>query len=71
MSKSVNEAWFEKYLNARPPQRYDLMLDELFALKSYFKDEVQMMSFLYNYGFSRGRNYQRALARKKTDKKIP
>lgn len=59
MPRTYDEAWAEKRLNDFPPNGYKLLMPEFFAFLAYKNDIVYAMTACYNYGFRRGRNYER------------
>ncbi len=62
MRKKHDEAWAEEMRDAMPPAGYRMTLAEGCTL-AYMEDCLFSVSAAYNYGFRRGRNYERARAR--------
>ncbi len=62
MKKTHNEIWAEEMKNRKPPAAYRMTLAEACAL-AYMEDCLFSVSAAYNYGFQRGRNYERNRAR--------
>ncbi len=65
MSRALDDAWVKTQLDANPPGRYKLLVTELFAFLGYRNDICIAMAACYNYGFRRGRNFERKERRSK------
>ncbi len=59
MPRTYDDAWVEKQLHDAPPRGYKLLITELFAFLDYKNDLTNAMTACYNYGFRRGRRYER------------
>ena len=59
MPRIYDDAWVEKQLHDSLPRGYKLLITELFAFLDYKNDVTYAMTACYNYGFRRGRNYER------------
>lgn len=65
MPRTYDEAWVEKQLHDSPPKGYKLQMFEFFAFLDYKNDITYAMTACYNYGFQRGRKFERTRAAKK------
>ena len=59
MPRTYDDAWVEEQLGDKPPKGYGLVMNEVFAFLLYGKDAAYAIAACYNYGFRRGRNYER------------
>ena len=67
MPRVYDKEWFEKHLLDKPPAHYNMTVVELIGFISNNDDICYTLAAAYNYGFRRGRNYERN-ALKKTGK---
>lgn len=63
MSKHHDEDWAEEMFREKPPAGYAPTLLEAVTLAD-MGDQMKAVSAAYNYGFIRGRRYEKAHARK-------
>lgn len=62
MYKHHNAEWAEEMKRKMPPVRYSLTLAETIELMR-MDDPLYSVTAAYNYGFQRGRNYEKNLSK--------
>lgn len=62
MRKHHNAEWAEEMRGKMPPGRYSLTLAEALELMG-MDDQLSRVTAAYNYGFQRGRNYEKSLSK--------
>lgn len=65
MPRVYDDKWFEKQLNDYPPEHYRMTFAELAGILFNSDDICFTMAACYNYGFRRGRNYEKNTGKRK------
>ena len=69
MPRVFDKEWYEKQLHDQPPNYYKMTVAEFGGFLSNDDDFCLSLAAAYNYGFRRGRNFERnALRRRETGK---
>lgn len=59
MPREYDDAWVKKQLDDQPPRGYKLLVTQVMSFLAYRGDVTYAMTACYNYGFRRGRNYEK------------
>lgn len=59
MPRIYDDAWVKKQLDDKPPRGYKLLVSQVMSFLAYKEDITCAMSACYNYGFHRGREYEK------------
>ena len=65
MPRTYDDEWVKKQLDAWPPDGYTLTIPEVVGFLGYGEDVCFALAACYNYGFQRGRNFERNAAKRK------
>lgn len=69
MEEMTTATWIEAARHDHPESRYEISIGRYYELAEYYRitrDLLEVICAAYNYGFKRGRNYEKNKRRKKT-----
>ncbi len=65
MPRTYDDEWVKKWLDKWPPECYKMTVFEAAGFLGYGKGVLHALAACCNYGFRRGRNFERNNAKRK------
>ena len=65
MPRTYDDEWVKKWLEEWPPEHYKMTVIEAAGFLEYGPGVLFALTASYNYGFQRGRNYEKNAARRR------